>query len=205
MILPVPYSAFGDLTYSPDGEAYAQVPRSVMGRLSRRAQTVLDALLDHLGKLTATNIRDKDLREKTGLNLRTIQRALHELHRKLSVIDRIRADGRRVIVLIKRLLDKPKPETAAPAKKGKAAIKPPSGTNLPGEEEERQRKRDTATWAIDKMRRFGWEPQIADGKLVWQPLAGMPQEPPDSDLKAYIAHRAADIRAVVEQTRPARE
>ena len=193
--------AIGESIYSSDGEPYIQLPRSVMGKLSRRAQLVADAIIEFAAQTTGTNARDQDLEKKTDLNRRTIQRALQDLEAAgIELIKRWRSGGRRVIELTKQLLDqlpkpKPKPATKKPAAK-------PEPSRVMSDEETR---RERGQRIIDAHAVWGWEPRIEGTAVVWDAISGVePREVIQEQLE--FRHRfMADVRAIIDATRPARE
>lgn len=184
------FQCWGDSTYSVGGEPYAQIPRRLLGKLSRSAQLVLDALLEALGSNTVTDIRDKDIAAKTGLHLRTIQRALFMLDHVLKAIIRKRSDGRRDIELKDRLAssrEDVKTEKVEATTEAKAKV---------AEEVKR---------AISDMAAIGWTPVNQDGKY-WARIPGVNGPEPDQELRDRLRRLQFEIRALVmQQGRPAKE
>lgn len=174
------------------------IPDSVMGRLSRRAQKVAKELLKRLDGKPHLPVTDKELRDSTGLNLRTIQRALHELDNDLHFFGRLRVNGRRVITVLKNLLDrKPKDEPAA---------KPSSAKKTKTEQRSVDATRAaSAQLTIDAMEAHGLAPQLVGGDLKWEPIAGTTRRELNPGLKTRIEYYEADIRALVGRSRPAKE
>jgi hypothetical protein len=199
----VPIQSFGPPMYSPTGELYNQIPRSLMGRLSRRAQIVLDAIYDFIGNRSCTDATDRAFQQKTGLNPRTIQRALKDLEREgIEAIKRTRAHGRRLIEMIKRIRDAG-PRQKAPAVK-QPAPQAPAPAQLGGMSAAIERQLHSARQTVDAMALCGYEPRIVEGKLKWHRLSPGEREL-TPELKARCERYAADIRKLVELTRPARE
>jgi hypothetical protein len=196
---PPQYAAWGASVYSPDGEPYIQLPRSLMGTLPRRVQIVLNALSEIMGDRSMTNVRDRDIMDRTGLSRRAVQRALHYLQHRLQFIDRVREGARRIISLIKGLLARrPKPQPDRPAPAAPKTPKPaPAGGNQP-----------PSYWAriaIDSMAVSGLEPRVVDDRLTWVPIPGAERKGPSDDVLRMAKRYGADIRALIEQNRPARE
>jgi hypothetical protein len=201
---PLPaYNVGGARVYSAAGEPYAQIPRSLMGLLSKRAQRVLDALLRVLGAHTQTDIRDVDLRELTGLSMRVIQKGLFDLHRVVGAISRTRGGGRRIIELTKKLLDRLPSAEPVPARA--TAKRQAEATVGPNQRSVEQTRRERAAWVIDCMASLGWEPSIVSGELRWRPRADMDQQKPGASLQSMALRFRADIRALIEQSSPRRE
>jgi hypothetical protein len=191
------YQTWGESTYSVGGEAYAQIPRRLLGKLSRSAQILLNALLEILGHQTATDIRDKDIQAKTNLHLRTIQRVLRLLEHELKAIIRNRSNGRREIVLVDRLAvsyeDLEKTEQAAAG----AEIKAKQGVTTTAREVQR---------ALTDMAALGWVPLFEPGGKCWGRIPGRSQDEPDVELRLRLRRYEFEIRALVEQQgRPAKE
>jgi DNA-binding MarR family transcriptional regulator len=211
MDLPIRYQfvprALGGSIYREDGEPYLQLPRSVSGKLSRRAHLVIDAIIEfacptHGVQAEATDARDRDIEDKTGLKNRTVQRALQDLEEAgVELIRRIRSGGRRVIEIAKHLLEsRPKPETQSPA--------PTAGKKktLPhGEPDVDKTRAAQVRVTLGAAEAHGKVPQLVDGALQWVPIPGAPQRDFAVQLQSRIDRFEPDIRALLEQTRPKRE
>jgi DNA-binding transcriptional regulator YhcF (GntR family) len=209
MDLPIPYQfaprAVGESIYSPDGKEYFQLPKSLFGRLSRRAQLVLGAIKEYAEQTTATNARDKDLANKTGLHLRTIQRALQDLEKvSVEAIKRIRGGGLRVIELATKLLDT-KPDEKEPEKKTSAPTSGKKAKEPDREPSAVETRRKAVEAFIESMAFHGKAPQLVGRDLQWEPIPGAEQRDLHPALESKLELYAADVRRLLERTRPARE